>query len=77
MLTFTSKIYQEEEVRLRGLLPHQPVHFVPDFALEQATSTAIEDPNCQLSDAKNLLRQLLAKNKELETRLLDYEDTSD
>ena len=34
MLTFTSKLYQEEEVRLRGMLSQQPAPFVPEYALK-------------------------------------------
>lgn len=49
---------------------------MPDYALKQAVAVAIEDENCQLADAKNLLRQMQAKMKDLEERLTDYEDTS-
>ena len=42
LLTFTSKLFQEEEVRLRGMVTQvQPM--VPDYALKAAVSTAIED----------------------------------
>ena len=75
LLTFASRLYQEEEVRLRGMLGAKPPKIVPDFALKQAVNTALDDPNCQLADAKGLLRQMLAKQNELETRLMDYEDT--
>jgi len=34
LFTFTSKLYQEEEVRLRGMLSSQAEPFVPDFALK-------------------------------------------
>ena len=54
----------------------QKESYVPDFALKQAVAVAIEDENCQLADAKNLLRQMQGKMRELEERLTDYEDTS-
>ena len=76
MLTFTSKLYQEEEVRLRGMLSKEPAKFVPDFALKQAVATAIDDTNLLASDAKSLLRQMQAKLNEMDLRLSDYEDTS-
>ena len=49
---------------------------MPDFALKQAVSTCLEDPSCQLADAKSLLREMQDKVAQLETRLGDYEDTS-
>ena len=58
ILTFASKLYQEEEMRLRGMMTQQQEPLVPDYALKTAVSTCLEDPNCQLSDAKSLLRQL-------------------
>ena len=58
LLTFTSKLYQEEELRLRGIHSQRPEAFVPDFALDQAVQTCLDDPNCQLADAKALLRQM-------------------
>ena len=54
----------------------KPEALVPDYALKSAVATAIDDPNTQLADAKQLLRQMQAKMTELETRLFDYEDTS-
>ena len=76
MLTFTSKLYQEEEVRMRGLLSSEPERFVPDHALKQAIATAIDDQMLQASDAKSLLRQMQNKLNDMELRLSDYEDTS-
>ena len=76
MFTFTSKLYQEEEVRLRGVLSQEPQSFVPDFALKQAVATAIDDPGLLADDAKSLLRQMQNKLKEMELRLTDYEDTT-
>ena len=58
------------------MLTQQPEAFVPDFALKQAVSTCLDDENCQLADAKSLLRQMQDKVSVLETRLSDYEDTS-
>lgn len=57
LFTFTSKLYQDEELRLRGLVTKtQP--FVPDHKLHIAVATAVDDDNLQVSDAKNLLRQM-------------------
>ena len=75
ILTFTSKLYQDEERRLRGMYDTKDP-FVPDFGLKQAVTAAIFDPECELEAAKNLLKQMQAKVSELETRLGDYEDTS-
>ena len=58
LLTFTSKLYQDEELRLRGIHSQQPEAFVPDQYLKQAVTTCLDDPNCQLADAKALLRQM-------------------
>lgn len=60
-LTFASRLFQEEEIRLIGMLGKQPERLVPDYALKQAVETACDDPNTQLGDAKTLLRQMLAK----------------
>jgi hypothetical protein len=46
LFTFASKLYQEEEVRLRGLSIQNQEPFVPDFALRQSVETAITDENC-------------------------------
>ena len=56
IMTFASKLYQEEEVRLRGILSPQPDSFVPDHALNASIATAIEDPQCSLEHAKALLQ---------------------
>ena len=58
------------------MLTAEPTPFVPDFALKQAVATAIEDPVCNVADAKSLLRQMQTKFDEMELKLSDYEDTS-
>ena len=51
LLTFTSKLFQEEEVRLRGMVTNiEPM--VPDYALKTAVATAIDDEELQVSDAR-------------------------
>jgi len=42
LLTFTSKLFQEEEIRLRGIVAQKEA-FVPDYALKRAVATAIDD----------------------------------
>ena len=49
---------------------------MPDYALKETVKTAIEDPNCELTAAKRLLRQMQEKVDDLSTRLSDYEDTT-
>ena len=75
LFTFASKLYQEEELRLRGMVSKNEA-FVPDWGLKQAVAAAIDDPELMLADAKSLLRQMKAKVEDMETRLTDYEDTA-
>ena len=45
LLTFTSKLFQDEEQRLQGMISKQPAPFVPDYVLKQAVATALADEN--------------------------------
>lgn len=60
-LTFASRLFQEEEVRLIGMIGKKPERLVPDYALKEAVTMACDDPSTQLGEAKTLLRQMMAK----------------
>ena len=47
-----------------------------DTALQATVATAVADPELTLEHAKALLKQMADNVQELETRLMDYEDTT-
>ena len=76
MFTFVSKIYQAEERRHRVLDQTQGDRLVRDEVLQEAVKTAVADPDLTMDQAKALMRQMADNLNALETRLIDYEDTS-
>lgn len=76
LLTFVSKIYQAEERRHRQPEERQEDRLVRDTLLKSAAEVAVKDPELSLDQAKKLIQQLSNKVEDLETRLQDFEDTS-
>ena len=76
MFTFVSKIYQAEERRHRLPELRAGDRLVRDTALQATVATAVADPELTLEHAKALLKQMADNVQELETRLMDYEDTT-
>ena len=75
-MTFVSKLYQAEERRHREPEQQQEDRLVRDALLKSAAEVAIKDPDLSMDQAKQLIKQLTDKVEDLETRLEDFEDTS-
>ena len=76
MFTFVSKLYQAEERRHREPELKNDDRLVRDTLLKSAVEVAVGDPDLSAEHAKSLLKQQQDKIAELETRLIDYEDTT-
>ena len=76
MFTFVSKIYQAEERRHRQPELKEGDRLVRDTALQATVQAAVADPDLTVDHARALLKQMADNVSELETRLMDYEDTT-